>query len=220
MISHAELLRLLSAEESDTLERKASLSDQEKVRNSMIAFANDIAGRGGGKIIIGQEDNKTVVGLKGSVDEAQRTLSSIARHRCHPSIPIDIEACQHEGKLLVIVDVKTSARRPHFRGDCFVRQGSTNQVATDAEIMALRSMVFNPKARQLLEWLHAGKTSIICEPLPTGLHGRFVATLVEVKETYIVFGGPVQFTVSLDKLQLGFDPQSNRPLISYPLELV
>jgi hypothetical protein len=220
MIAPAELSRLLNAEESDTLERKASLSDPEKIRNAMIAFANDIAGRGGGKIIIGQEDNKTVAGLKVGNDEAQRRISDIARNRCRPSIPVDIEICEHEGKFLAIVDVKASAARPHCRGDWVVRQGSTNRVATDAEIMVLRSAVSNPKARQLLEWLHAGKTTFLCAPHPTGIHGRFVAELVQVKETYVVFGGPNQFTVPLDKLHLGFDPQNNRPIISYPMELV
>ena len=58
MISAAELLRLLKAEESDTLERKESLSDEDKIQRAMIAFANDIADRGGGQIIIGQSDDK------------------------------------------------------------------------------------------------------------------------------------------------------------------
>jgi len=103
MISAEELNRLLSADETDTLERKASLADNEGIRNSMIAFANDLAGRGGGTIIIGQNPDKTVVGLKVGGDEAQRTISHLARTRCYPAIHLIIEICEHKAKSLAIV---------------------------------------------------------------------------------------------------------------------
>ena len=40
-----ELLQLLTAGESDRVERKASLADGDKIRQAICAFANDLVGR-------------------------------------------------------------------------------------------------------------------------------------------------------------------------------
>lgn len=215
-----EIKGLLNAEESETLEKKASLADEGAIRRSMIAFANDLAGRGGGKIVIGQEPTGRVVGLKVGGDEAQRTISNLARTRCFPAIPISIDMCDYKGALVAIVTVKTSVARPHFRGECFVRQGSTNRSATDAEIMVLRYATVNPKIRQLMNWIQEGNTTITCEQLPVGLWGRAEVEIVALTDTYIAlkYSSSETKTVSLDSLELGYDYQKGRPLIRFSRE--
>jgi hypothetical protein len=220
MVSAEELNRLLDADESDTLERKASLADTEGIRNSMIAFANDLAGRGGGTIIIGQNPDKTVGGLRVGADEAQQTISRLARNRSYPAIHVIIEICEHASKNLAIVEVKASAAKPHFRGECYVRQGSTNRVATDAEIMVLHAATSDPKVRQLLKWQQEGKMKVTCVQLPTGTWGRVTADLVEVTDTYVSLSYNPTFTltVPLSNLQLGYDSKNQRPQVSFRRE--
>ena len=220
MISPGELNRLLQADESDTLERKASLADGDGIRNSMIAFANDLAGRGGERLSLRQSPDKTVLGRKVGGDEAQQTISHLARTRCYPAIHVIIDICQHEEKNVAFVDVKASAARPHFRGECYVRQGSTNRIATDAEIMALRSAASDPKVRQLLKWQQEGKTTLTCVQLPTGIWGRVTADLAEVTDTYVAlkYNAALTLTVPLADLSLGYDSQNQRPQVTFQRE--
>ncbi|HTU50492.1 MAG TPA: ATP-binding protein [Acidobacteriaceae bacterium] len=217
MISLDELNSLVDADESDTLERKASLADTDAIRNTLIAFANDLAGRGGGKIIIGQNPDKTIAGISVGADEAQQTISNLARNRCRPSIPVIIDIYEHHAKRIAVVDVKASLARPHFRGDCYVRQGSTNRVATDAEIMVLHSAAVDPKVRQLLTWQQEGKTTLTCVQLPTGMWGLISAELAEINGTYIVLRHSPSFsmTVPLEDLRLGYDYQRKQPQVTF-----
>ncbi len=217
MISTEQLNFLLDADESDTLERKASLADSEGIRNSIIAFANDMAGRGGGTVIIGQNPDKTVLGLKVSGDEAQQKISHIARTRCYPAIHVIIDICEHNTERVAIVEVRASVARPHFRGECYVRQGSTNRVATDAETMAMRAATTDPKVRQLLKWQQEGKTKLTCVQLPVGTWGPTTAELAEVTETYVALRYTPTFTmtVSLAELNLGYDSKNQQPQVTF-----
>ena len=56
------LTQLLKSEESEQIERKASLSDTDAIRDSFIQFANDINNRGIGWVIVGQAPDKSMVG--------------------------------------------------------------------------------------------------------------------------------------------------------------
>jgi hypothetical protein len=213
--------RLLNAEESDVLERKASLSDKDGIRDTIIAFANDITNRGGGKIIVGQGPAKNIVGLAVGADEAQRIVSDIARNRVYPAVYIALEAFERDTKTFLIITVPPSTGRPHFRGACYIRQGSTNRIATDAETMALRVTLADEKFRQLFTWFQLGQTRVTCDRLPSGMWGRIAGVLMEVTPTYATIdeGGP-QFirSVALTELQLGYDHQAKRPLVRYRAE--
>ena len=60
----AELERLLSETESDRVERKASLSDPDKARQAICAFANDLPDhREAGVLFVGANDDGTPSGL-------------------------------------------------------------------------------------------------------------------------------------------------------------
>jgi hypothetical protein len=219
--SPEEIDRLLNAEESDVLERKASLADKDSIRDTIIAFANDIANRGGGKIIVGQDPAKNLVGLTVGADEAQRVVGDLARNRIYPAVYVALEACERNTKTLLIITVPQSTGRPHFRGACCIRQGSTNRIATDAETAALRVALADEKFRQLFTWFQQGQTRVTCDRLPSGMWGRIVGILTEVTPTYATFdeGGP-QFirSVALAEIQLGYDHQAKRPLVRYRLE--
>jgi len=221
MIAPEEVDRLLDAEESDVLERKASLADRDRIRDTIIAFANDIANRGGGKLIVGQNPDKSLAGLTLGADEAQRIVGDLARNKVFPAVHVTMDVCERDAKALLIITIPPSAGRPHFRGPCYIREGSSNRIATDAETMALRATLADGKFRQLFAWFQQGQTRITCDRLPSGLWGRIAGLLLEVTPTYAIFdeGGPGHHrSVALSELELGYDTQAKRPLVRYKIE--
>jgi Putative DNA-binding domain len=212
------LSNLLRAEESDVLERKASLKDGDAIRDTIIAFANDIAQRGGGTLVIGQAPDKTMVGLTVSDDEASRKISDIARTRCFPAIHVTLDFEECESKRIAIVKVKTSVARPHFRGECMVRQGSTNRRATDGESMILRFATENRVLNSLMKWQQEGITRVTAEPRPVGIWGRSDAQIVEITDTYVAiqYGGNVYpRSIPLSQITVGYDFHAKRPMVSF-----
>ena len=76
-MENAELEALLADLESDRVERKASLSDPDKVRQAICAFANDLPNhRSAGVLFIGVHDDGRCAGLP-ITDEMLRTLSDV-----------------------------------------------------------------------------------------------------------------------------------------------
>ncbi len=77
MLSDGELLALLRDIESDRVERKASLSDRDRIRQAICAFANDLPGyRKPGVVFVGANDDGTCSNLR-ITDELLRTLSDM-----------------------------------------------------------------------------------------------------------------------------------------------
>jgi hypothetical protein len=219
-----QVKELLQADESDRLERKTSLSDTDPIRDTFIQFANDLAGRGGGHLIVGQAPDKSIPGLTVSDDEAQQKLADVARTRCRPAIPVIIECHSIGGARVAIVDVRASAARPHFTGTCYVRVGSTKRVATDAEIMTLRYSQNDPKVAELQSWLTDGKTIITTLQLPKDASRssayRGVVTLLEVRPNYVVLQTDPKaapLTLPLSELETGWDYGNQRPQIRHAI---
>jgi hypothetical protein len=212
---------LIDAEESETLERKQGL-DKEGICKSIIAFANDLYGRGGGHVIVGQAPDKRIVGLLQSDDEIQRMVTDLARNNCFPAIPVSVECHEKEGKSLAIIEVRTSPARPHFLGRSLVRMGSTTRTATDAEIILMRGMEQDRKLATLKRWLDEGKINVIFWQVPAA--GQDFARsprveearLVEVNANWIVLLlGNSTRAFPLSEFSLGYDPQQDRPQIRY-----
>jgi Putative DNA-binding domain len=211
-----QVQKLLQAEESDRLERKASLSDTDAIRDTFIQFANDLAGRGGGHLIVGQAPDKSITRLIVGDDEAQQRLADIARNRCRPAIPITVECHLISTARIAIVDIRASAARPHFTGNCYVRVGSTKRAATDAEIVALRYAGANPKIAELQGWLADGKTTITTLQLAKdpmrGSAFTGVMKLLEVRANYIVLqsGSERPVTLPISEFDTAWDYSNNR----------
>jgi ATP-dependent DNA helicase RecG len=76
-MENVELESLLADLESDRVERKASLSDRDKIRQAICAFANDLPNhRRAGVLFVGVHDDGRCAGLP-ITDELLLTLSSI-----------------------------------------------------------------------------------------------------------------------------------------------
>jgi hypothetical protein len=212
---------LLAAEESETLERKQSL-DKDGLCKSMIAFANDMYGRGCGWVIVGQAPNKSFVGLQVGDDEAQRIISDLARNACTPAIPVSVECYQKEGKRLAIIEVRASPARPHFTGKAWVRMGSTTRQATDAEILLLRAVEENRKIAVLKRWLDEGRTTVVLWQMAAPGYdyarspGVQQAQLLEVNENWVVLNvSGTKRAFPYNEFNVGWEPEANLPQIRY-----
>jgi ATP-dependent DNA helicase RecG len=116
--------------ESKTLEFKRDISSYEKIVKTIIAFANSA----GGKIIVGVDDNKNIVGVDDPLDMEER-LTNIIFDSITPRILPSIEIIPIDDKQLLAVEVFPCGNMPYFyrklgrENGVFVRLGSSTRIA-------------------------------------------------------------------------------------------
>lgn len=126
----------VSDQEGKTLEFKRDLSSPQKLLRSIVAFANSA----GGKLVIGVEDDGTVIGVDDPVGEEERIASLVADSIMPRLIP-GIDLVPMGTKTVLVVDVPLSTQRPHYlaakglAAGTYIRLGSTDRVA-DAALVA------------------------------------------------------------------------------------
>ena len=126
---------LLSQSEGKTLEFKRDLSSPKGLMKTLVAFSNTA----GGRVIVGIDDYKRVVGVERPLDEEERLCSLIA-DSIKPRLVPNVELVTVEGKTLLIVEVFLSNSRPHYLAvegpdqGVYVRLGSSNRQA-DRELV-------------------------------------------------------------------------------------
>src|ERR1700674_4104767 len=103
-----DLYELIENGENSEVEFKRKFSSPEKIAKEMIAFANTR----GGKILLGIDDNKEVIGVESEKGEAE-LIDMAANFFCEPDIKYTIEI-KHIYRLdVVIVHIKESKTKPH-----------------------------------------------------------------------------------------------------------
>lgn len=127
-----ELENLLDDCESDRSERKASLSDSDKIRKTICAFANDMPNNQlPGVIFVGVHDDGTPAGFD-ITDKVIRTLADMGRDGAILPFPtMKVQKRTLRGVPVAVVIVEPSDAPPvRFRGRTWIRVGSTLRVAT------------------------------------------------------------------------------------------
>lgn len=134
--------QLKTQPESKTLEFKRDLSSPKPLLKTLVAFAN----AAGGRLVIGVDDARQVVGVSHPLDDEERLCNLIADSIAPRLIP-NVDMITLEGKTLLIVEVFVSGTRPHWlkaegaEHGVYVRLGSTNRQADQALIDELRRTV-------------------------------------------------------------------------------
>ncbi len=110
-----------SGRESATLEFKASVPKNDQIIKTIIAFCN----QKGGKLVLGVENNGTIVGLPDDdVTQLMETMeAAIYRASSPPIIPL-ISARQVGEKTIVVIEVSAGMNPPYFRTSEGVEQGT------------------------------------------------------------------------------------------------
>ncbi len=131
-LTDAELEALLRDLESQRVERKAALSDGDKVREAICAFANDLDDtRQPGILFIGAKDDGSPSGLA-ITDELLRTLSDIKTDgNILPPPTLSVEKRFLNGGEMAVVIVRPSDSPPvRYKGRIWVRTGPRRAIAT------------------------------------------------------------------------------------------
>jgi ATP-dependent DNA helicase RecG len=98
----------LNQPEGKTLEFKRDLSSPKPLLKTLVAFANTA----GGRLVIGIDDERQIVGIANPVDEEER-LRSLVADSIAPRLVPNVELMTVEGKTLLVVEVFVSGSRPH-----------------------------------------------------------------------------------------------------------
>jgi len=124
------VMDILSKGESETIEFKRGLGERRAILETVVAFAN----MNGGTILIGVDDDGTVVGVnigKGTIE----SLVNDIRQLIEPPIIPSVEVVDLRGKNIIVVKVPKGYDAPYFyRGRAYIRIGKTNRVMTSTDI--------------------------------------------------------------------------------------
>ncbi len=134
-MDNQELVSMLKDLESDLVERKASLSDPDRVRQAICAFANDLPDHHKpGIIFIGADDDGSCTGI--SVTDGLLLKLSQMRDdgKIQPIPSITVEKRVIEGCEMALVMVKPSLAPPvRLSGVTWIRVGPRRAIATPEE---------------------------------------------------------------------------------------
>jgi ATP-dependent DNA helicase RecG len=156
MLSDSELGALMTDLESDRVERKASLSDTDRIREAICAFANDLPESGlPGIVFVGANDDGTCTGLT-ITDEMLRTLANMSRDGNILPFPLmTVQKKNLHGCDVAVVQVQPADNPPvRSRGRTWIRVGPRRAVATAEE------------ERRLTEKRRAGDLPFDQRPVP------------------------------------------------------
>jgi ATP-dependent DNA helicase RecG len=144
-----ELARLLTDLESDRVERKESLSDPDRVREAICAFANDLPDhRAEGVVFIGARDDGSCAGLA-ITDDLLLKLASMRDDGAIqplPSLIVQKRMLLGNCTLAVVIVAPSGAPPVRFRGRTWIRGGPRRAMASAEEE---RRLVERRRGREL-----------------------------------------------------------------------
>ncbi len=135
MLTERELLALLTAAESDGVERTASPDKPDKFGEAVCAFANDFSNRRApGYLIIGVHDDGTLGGAKIG-DDVLQTLGGIRSNgNVLPQPALSVQKFALAGGDVAVVEVLPSDLPPvRYKGRVWIRVGPRRAVASEQE---------------------------------------------------------------------------------------
>ena len=129
----SEIIKLLKEGESETVEFKPSLSQTDKVIESISAFSN----ANGGTIVIGVSDKGEVLGA----DIGERTIENLAnriKQNTDPMVYPSIRIEKIDDKCVILIKIEESKQKPVLAfGRAYRRVGRSNQKLGYEEIRNL-----------------------------------------------------------------------------------
>ena len=134
-MTDAELERLLVDLESDRTERKQSLSEREKVREAICAFANDLPNhQAAGVVFVGAKGDGSCAGLA-ITDELLRTLADMRSDGNIVPFPVmTVQKRTLQGCEMAVVTVEPSDAPPiRIGGRVWIRVGPRRAIASPEE---------------------------------------------------------------------------------------
>jgi ATP-dependent DNA helicase RecG len=137
-MTEIELLSLIAAGESETVEFKREMDRAERLAKEFVALAN----RQGGVVLIGVDDDHTVYGvtLQPGYEE---WIANVGAQTIDPPLPLTCEVGNVQEKTVLVVHVPRGLHKPHcvregeHKFTVYIRHGTTSRPATREEIGSL-----------------------------------------------------------------------------------
>jgi len=104
--------KLILQGEGTTLDFKKTITNNEKIAKSLVAFANNR----GGQLLIGVADDGSIKGVK-SEDEEKYMIIKSAHQYCKPAIEPEFEEVYIDNKLVLVAKIAQSDTKPHYALD-------------------------------------------------------------------------------------------------------
>ncbi len=131
-------MKVIRCGETSTVQFKQRFTSAKQIAEEFSAFANSK----GGRLIFGVEDKTgKILGL--SYDEIQTTsreLGNIANDQVRPTIFLQTDTVEVDGKMLLVADVQEGINKPYkdLQGNIYVKQGADKRRLTEnTEILRL-----------------------------------------------------------------------------------
>ncbi|MEO1396577.1 MAG: RNA-binding domain-containing protein [Cyanobacteria bacterium J06634_5] len=149
------LLNQIRQGESKTLELKSALPQHNQIAKTVVAFANT----SGGKLVIGVDDDRQIVGLdEEDILSLQDKVASIVFDRCYPAILPEIYSANLQGTLVLVVEVFRGNLLPYYlkangkNDGTYLRVGATNRKADFEHIIELERQKRNQSFDEEVCW--------------------------------------------------------------------
>jgi len=126
--------QLIQQGENSSIEFKSSDVKPDAIAKEIVALANLT----GGTILIGVEDDGKITGLQPNKNH-EEWIMNIARNNINPAIIITYQQFEIYDKTIAIINVPKGKDKPYqtLDGKYYIRVGSTNRIASIAELMRL-----------------------------------------------------------------------------------
>lgn len=129
-----EVRELINKGEGFHLEFKEEGVTSESLKKSIVGFANT----DGGKIIVGVNNDGTVVGVN-DPDRKMLEIENVAYNQCQPPITILQETVVIDDKVVIVVNVPKGIQRPYSTNDgkYYIRSSNCFRVASREELLRI-----------------------------------------------------------------------------------
>ena len=133
MFTQTEIMDILKQGENASVEFKTAGVRAESLAREMAAFANS----SGGIILVGVDDSGKIEGIEKN-PKYEQWIMNIARNNVLPGLRVDFSFFEIEGKIIGLISVPKGKDKPYQAlNTYYIRVGSTNRQATQAELMRL-----------------------------------------------------------------------------------
>lgn len=139
-----DLEQILSKPEGKTVEFKRDTSSLDPILKAVIAFANTA----GGIILVGVEDNGTIIGLDNPSKEQEKIVNSIA-NRVKPLLSPDITIVKLQDKQVLVIQIDY-VPAPYYLVNksetegVYIRLGNTNRAVGEDTILEIKRAAHHP----------------------------------------------------------------------------
>ncbi|QDA61782.1 AlbA family DNA-binding domain-containing protein [Hymenobacter jejuensis] len=104
----SELRELIAQGEGERLEFKKKTTHPTRISRTLASLANTH----GGRVLVGVDDDGRIVGVRDAEEEIY-VLRQAAEHYVEPPLTLRFREVEDEGRVVVIVTVAESSRKPH-----------------------------------------------------------------------------------------------------------